>query len=238
MKLSIIVPIYNESRTIRALLNKLKAVRFPESVEIEVIVVDDGSTDGTRDILKNLGSGYTVLFHEKNKGKGSAIRTGLVKASGDYVVIQDGDLEYDPRDIRRMLETIVANGSPVLYGSRQLLNNTHGRLPFYAGGLFLTWIANILYRQHLTDEPTCYKMFKTDFLKSLPLACERFEFCPEVTALSALRGIQIPEIGISYHPRDVRDGKKIRWHDGIEAIWTLVKYRFCGIRKSVPRVAD
>src|SRR3989344_2625836 len=121
MKLSIIVPIYNESRTIRALLNKLKAVRFPESVEIEVNVVDDGSTDGTRDILKNLGSGYTVLFHEKNKGKGSAIRTGLVKASGDYVVIQDGDLEYDPRDIRRMLETIVANGSPGLYGSRQLL---------------------------------------------------------------------------------------------------------------------
>lgn len=225
-RLSILIPAYNERETIREILERIEAVPMP--VEKEVIIVDDGSTDGTRDILRAYDGKHVVVLHEKNAGKGAAIRTALAHATGDYVVPQDADLEYDPADLVPMVEKMIAEDLVALYGSREAgANRNRPSGPqYYLGGLLLTWITNALYRQKLTDEPTCYKMFKTEFLKGLPLVCERFEFCPEVTALTAKQGIMIPEIPVSYKPRSVEAGKKIRWEDGIEAIWTLIRYRF------------
>lgn len=224
-KLSILIPVFNESRTIAEILAQIDAVPMP--VEKELIIVDDGSTDGTREILRAYEGKYVIVFHEKNAGKGAAIRTALARATGDYVVPQDADLEYEPADLVPMVEKMIAEDLVVLYGSREsgANRNRPSGPQYYLGGLLLTWITNVLYAQKLTDEPTCYKMFKTEFITSLPLVCERFEFCPEVTALTAKRGIIIPEIPISYKPRSVDQGKKIRWKDGVEAIWTLVKYR-------------
>lgn len=224
-KLSIIVPAYNESATIEALIQKLETTPFVHP--IEVIIVDDGSTDGTREILEKYRTVHTIVFHEKNQGKGAAIRTGIGSVTGSHVVIQDADLEYDPNDLITMWDKMVAEGLPVLYGSRSMISgrNKDAGFSFYWGGQVVTWTANILYNLRLTDEPTCYKMFDAALLKSLPLKCERFEFCPEVTALVAKRGHKIPEIPIAYYPRTAAEGKKINWRDGIEAIWTLVKCR-------------
>lgn len=224
-KLSIIIPVYNEKGTIREIIKKIEQVHFP--IPKEIIIVDDGSTDGTREILESVRDQYKIVLHEKNKGKGAAIRTGIKKVTGSYVVIQDADLEYDPADLAKMLKKMIADDLEVLYGSRQLSRkkNEKAGWTYYLGGQFLTVLTNVLYGQAITDEPTCYKMFKTDLLKKLPLTCERFEFCPEVTALVAREGIKIPEIGISYHPRSKEEGKKIKWHDGWEAIATLIKYR-------------
>ena len=196
-------------------------------VEKEIIIVDDCSVDGTREFLKSSNGWGRVLFHDQNQGKGAAIRSGLKEATGDYVVIQDADLEYDPSDFKPMMEKMISEGLLVLYGSRRLKeeNTQYSGLLYYFGGWLLTILANLLYGQKLTDEPTCYKMFKTDFLKNLDLHCRRFEFCPEVTALTALRGIKISEVPISYRPRHKAEGKKICWRDELVAIWTLLKYR-------------
>lgn len=223
--LSIIIPAYNESATIEALLAKLATTAFPHPTQ--VIIVDDGSTDGTRDILERYRDTHTVIFHAHNSGKGAAIRTGIKSVTGTHVVIQDADLEYDPEDLVVMWKKMLAEDLPVLYGSRSM---EHGRnkdagFTFYWGGQLVTWTANLLYGLHLTDEPTCYKMFKSDVLLPLPLKCERFEFCPEVTALVAKKGYNIPEVPISYQPRTTEEGKKINWRDGFEALWTLVKNR-------------
>lgn len=225
MKLSIIIPAYNEKKTILKLLDKLEAVDFP--IEKEVIIIEDCSTDGTKEILRGLDK-YKIIYQPENKGKGSAIRTGLEQATGDYTAIQDADLEYDPDDLKVMLEKMIADDLTVLYGSRRIKkeNNQYSAISFFIGGIFLSWLTNILYDQKITDEPTCYKMFRTDFLRSLPLKCERFEFCPEVTALTAKKGIKIPEIGISYYPRKRAEGKKINWKDGLTAIMTLIEYKF------------
>ncbi len=226
MKLSIIIPVYNEKSTIRQLLEKVTSL----DIEKEIIIIDDSSTDGTREILGSTPNvnNYKILYHEKNQGKGRAIRTGLAEATGDYTVIQDADLEYDPQDLVKMFSYIRANNLEVLYGSRRLNkdNEKYAGLSYYLGGIFLSWVTNILYSQKITDEPTCYKMFKTDFLKSLPLVCERFEFCPEVTALTALRGIKIVEVPINYYPRSKEEGKKIGWQDGLAALRTLCIYRW------------
>jgi glycosyltransferase involved in cell wall biosynthesis len=173
-------------------------------------------------------SKYKIIFHNQNKGKGAAIRSGLKEASGEYVIVQDADLEYNPEDYNVLLEKIISNNLMVVYGSRQLKkqNQRYSGLLFYLGGIFLTSLTNLLFRQKLTDEATCYKLFKTDFLSSLPLKCQRFEFCPEVTALCAKNGIQIQEVPISYYPRGKNEGKKIRWRDGWEAVTTLLHYRF------------
>lgn len=228
-KLSIIIPVYNEKNTITKVLSKIDNLNFGETQK-EVVIVDDCSTDGTRDILKGLIDRYKIVCHEKNKGKGAAIRSGLFFVTGDWVTIQDADLEYDSNDLKSLLEKIKRPGVSVVYGSRRLHCNyfarRHSGHIFALGGIFLTWLTNLLYQTMITDEPTCYKMFRTDLLKSLDLKCQRFEFCPEVTAKIAKKGIKIHEVPINYYPRHKNEGKKINWKDGLEAIWTLLKNRF------------
>lgn len=230
--LSIIIPVYNEKNTLSEVLKQINEVDLGSEFSKEIVIIDDGSTDGTRELLTALEAQknplYHIVFHEKNKGKGSAIRTGLREVCGEYVIIQDADLEYNPEDYRRLLDKITAHNLLVVFGSRQLQQRTNKHIytSFYWGGVLLTWLTNILYGQHITDEATCYKMFKTSFIKKLPLTCERFEFCPEVTALTARQGVQIEEVPISYYPRSKEEGKKIKWQDGWEAIMVLLKYRF------------
>lgn len=227
MKLSVIVPVYNEKNTITEILRRLNDLDLG-GIEKEIIIVDDCSADGTRELLKDFSNDRgKIFFHDQNRGKGTAIRSGLTQTSGDYVVIQDADMEYDPNDFKPMIDKMISENLSVLYGSRRLkdANIQYSGLLYYLGGWLLTVLANILYGQKLTDEPTCYKMFKTDFIKNLNLRSRRFEFCPEVTALAALRGVKIPEVPISYCPRHKTEGKKIRWHDELVAIWTLLKHR-------------
>lgn len=234
-KLSIIIPVYNEKETILKILKRVKEADLG-AVEKEIIVIDDFSTDGTREVLKSvedkyhrLGGTSKVIYHRKNYGKGRAIRTGLEQVNSDWVVIQDADLEYDPNDLKLLLNKIREPGVKVVYGSRRLHHNyfksRHSGHIFAMGGIFITWFTNLLYGTSITDEPTCYKMVQTDLLKSINLKCIRFEFCPEVTAKIAKRGIKIHEVPISYYPRHKDEGKKIDWRDGLEAMWTLVKYR-------------
>jgi dolichol-phosphate mannosyltransferase len=228
MKLSIVIPVFNEKNTIAEILKRIEAADL--GVEKEIIMVDDFSTDGTRELLKAMAGRYKIFYHEKNQGKGSALRTGFREATGEVIVVQDADLEYDPNDFKIMLDKMMEPGVEVVYGSRVGHENyfkirKSGHV-FALGGFFLTWLANFLYGIKITDEPTCYKMFRADLLKSLNLECERFEFCPEVTAKIAKRGIKIAEVPINYYPRHKNEGKKIKWHDGLSAIWTLLKYRF------------
>jgi glycosyltransferase involved in cell wall biosynthesis len=225
-KLSIIIPVYNEEKTIKELVEKVKKVKLP--IKKEIIVVDDCSKDRTPEILKKI-KGIKIVRHpgNKNLGKGSAIRTGLKSITGDIVIVQDADLEYNPEDYRKLVEPIIKGKAKVVYGSRNLGDkHKHSYLSYYMGGVFLSKLANLIYGIKITDEATCYKMIRTDIIKSLNLKCERFEFCPEVTAKLAKKGIKILEIPISYSPRKITEGKKIRWKDGVEAIWTLIKYRF------------
>jgi len=228
MTLSVIIPIYNEKSTILEILKRIEAVDLNDiSFKKEIIIVDDSSIDGTREILKGLENKYKIIYHSKNQGKGAAILTGLNYVSGDYVIIQDADLEYDPKDYKKLLETALKNNAEVVYGSRRLKSqNKYSHLSFYLGGLFLTWLTKILYGIEITDESTCYKLFKTETIKAIPLKCKRFEFCPEVTAKIAKRKIKIYETPINYSPRHKKEGKKIKWKDGMEAIWVLIKNKF------------
>jgi len=197
------------------------------SLEKEIIIVDDGSTDGTQDILKTLSSPlFKIIFHRDNQGKGASIRTAIKKITGEVVVIQDADLEYDPNDYQKLIQPILEGRAEVVYGSRILGSKNRSGLSYYFGGKFLTLVTNLLYSTKITDESTCYKVFKANILKSINLKCRRFEFCPEVTAKVAKKGIQIYEVPINYYPRDKKEGKKIKWRDGMEAIWTLIKYKF------------
>lgn len=226
MRLSIIMPVYNERDTIDEIIKKVLEVPLPK----ELIIVDDGSIDGTQDILRKYEEEdiIKVFFHSKNSGKGRAIRTGLEKVSGDVIVIQDADLEYDPQDLQELIKPIKGGNAHVVYGSRRLsgTNTQHSGFSFYLGGILITYLTRWLYGLNITDEATCYKMIETKLIKSLNLECERFEFCPEVTAKLAKRKIPILEVPISYSPRHKKEGKKINWRDGLEAIWTLIKYKF------------
>lgn len=225
---SVIVPAFNEAATILPLLESLRSVRFP--VERQIVVVDDGSVDETPKLLAALPDpDVRVLTHPENRGKGAAIRTGLEAAEGEIVAIQDADLEYDPTELPKLVEPILRGEADVVYGSR-ILNpeNPASYRVFYWGGRFLSLCTNLLYGSSITDEPTCYKVFRTELLRSLNLECVRFEFCPEATAKLLLRGVRIHEIPISYRPRRVDEGKKIGWRDGIEAVWTLLKHRIRG----------
>ncbi len=229
MLLSVVIPCYNEKETLLQLLEKVRAVDLGE-VKKEIIVVDDCSTDGTKELLKKLqAEGETkIYFHAKNQGKGSALKTGFKHATGDIIIVQDADLEYNPEDYKKLIAPIVNGEYSVVYGSRERnsKNKRHSGVFFYLGGRFLTILSNVLYGAHLTDESCCYKVFTKEVLDSIPLKCERFEFCPEVTAKVLKRKIPIKEVPVSYHPRKIEDGKKIRFTDGLEAIWTLIKYRF------------
>ena len=244
MKLSVIIPVYNESKSIEALVEKVLAV----PVEKEVVIVDDASTDGTPDIIREkiLRAHPEICFerHEKNLGKGSAIRTGLPRATGDVIIIQDADLEYDPQDYVPILKEFGDPQVSVVYGTRFKFVNKYlfvwhwfcnrflgahyeiRYLHHFLGILLLNFLANILYSANITDEATCYKAFRCEVLSKIKLRCHGFEFCPELTAKVRKAGYRITEVPITYHPRSRKEGKKLNWKHGFEAIWTLIKYRF------------
>ncbi|HEV2395657.1 MAG TPA: glycosyltransferase family 2 protein [Candidatus Sulfotelmatobacter sp.] len=219
---SVIVPVYNESAHLDELLQAVEA----SPVKKEIIIVDDGSTDGTREKLQALPprDDVTIIFHEKNCGKGASIRTALAFVRGEYVLIQDSDLEYDPRDYVSLLRPLQEGRANVVYGVRP--DRPERGLRFFLGAKLLTHLANFLYRAGIHDEATCYKVFRRSVLSPLKLECRRFEFCPEVTAKLCRMGERIAEVPISYNPRSALEGKKIRHADGWLAIWTLIRYRF------------
>lgn len=218
-----IIPVFNEKGNVKKIIAEIKKV----SIRKEIIVIDDGSTDGTVEILKDLHDHEVRIYHHPiNIGKGAAIRLGLFYAKGDIIIIQDADLEYDPQDYLELIKPIVAGESEVVYGKRQFDAGKKRHLRYYLGGRLLTHIVNFLYGIKISDEATCYKVFKADVFKNIKLNCIGFEFCPEITAKIAKRGIGIVEVPISYKPRSMKEGKKIRWFDGIKAIYVLLKYKF------------
>jgi len=222
--LSVIIPVFNEERTIDALLRRVLAAPYSK----QVIVVDDGSTDGTPALLRTWQGRPEVEIHSQavNSGKGAAIRVGIGAAKGRFVVIQDADLEYDPQDYPKLIEPLEQGTEQVVFGSRYLQRpEAMGALLFRTGVRVINWAVKLLYGIRLTDEATCYKAMPTSLLKALDLQCERFEFCPEVTAKICRLGIRIAEVPISYHARATSEGKKIRLVDGIEALQTLWRWR-------------
>ncbi len=226
-KLSIIVPVYNEERTLKTILEKIKKTRL-KNVKKEIIIVDDASTDGTKKILENIkDKSIKIIRHKKNMGKGYAIRTALNSITGDIILIQDADLEYDPNDYAKLIKPIIEKKVDVVYGSRILNQKSkYSRFAYYAAGRSLTVITNLLYGINITDEPCGYKAFSSRIIKNIKLKCKRFEFCPEVTAKIAKKGIRIHEVPASYNPRSRKEGKKIKFSDWLEAVYTLLKYRF------------
>lgn len=237
--LSIIIPAYNEQQHISELLRQVKTVNLDKvHVQKEIIVVNDGSKDDTAKIVKTHHSDVILLSHPTNFGKGAAIRTGIAQATGDIILIQDADLEYDPREYSKLIKPLLNGEAHVVYGSRYLaqdqqrknrdfLKKQHKKAYnfFYIGGRLLTIATNLLYRASITDEATCYKVFKKDVIKTMHLECEKFEFCPEVTAKTLKAGYTIKEVPISYKPRRIEEGKKIKFKDGIACLATLIKYR-------------
>jgi glycosyltransferase involved in cell wall biosynthesis len=248
MKLSILIPAFNEQNTIEAILRRVAAVRveleLPPDIagsfsdadsdgvvrlSKEIIVVDDGSTDGTGAILADMVSegDITLLIHEENRGKGAAVRSAIEQASGEILLIQDADLEYDPRDYPNLVRPILEGRADVVYGSRFLGGPRKAMLFWHAtGNKLLTFVTNVLYDAILSDMETCYKVFRAEVIKDIPLHSRRFEFEPEVTAKVLKRGHRIYEVPISYTGREYNEGKKITWRDGFTALWTLIKYRF------------
>ena len=221
MKLSIIIPVYNEGKTVGEIIRQVQKVK---GFEKEIIVVDDASTDETSSVLKQFKH-ITVIRHETNQGKGAAIRTGVAKATGDYVMVQDADLEYDPQDILLMLSPIKKGKASVVYGSRFTGPRRNMFFWHWMGNQLLTLVTNILYNTTLSDMETCYKLIPLPLVKSLNLKAKRFEFEPEVTAKILKRGIRIWEVPISYAGREYHEGKKISWKDGLPALWTLIRER-------------
>jgi glycosyltransferase involved in cell wall biosynthesis len=220
---SVIVPCFNHGRYLR---EALASVGTPE-VRTEIIVVDDGSSDGTREVLKQLGdSTVRVVLHPHNRGKGAAVRTGFGHATGDYVLVQDADLEYDPDDWPKLLNPVLRGKARVVYGSRFTGERRNMLFLHWVGNRFLSLLTNVLYNTTLSDMETCYKLFDRTLLDSITLRAQRFEFEPEVTAKILRRGVRIYEVPISYTGREFDEGKKITWVDGFVALWTLVKYRF------------
>ena len=223
MKLSVIIPVYNEVRTIREIIIVVASVPTPK----EIIVVDDGSTDGTRKILASLVvPGLRVIYQDRNQGKGSAIRRGIAEATGDAIIIQDADLEYDPMDYLPLLRALVSGSADVIYGSR-FLGKKSVTAPWHRFvNFFLTELTNLLYGCRLTDMETCYKLYRTETLRSIPLHSNGFEIEVELTAKTLRSGRRIQELPISYKGRSFHDGKKIGWRDGVRAVRELVRYRF------------
>jgi glycosyltransferase involved in cell wall biosynthesis len=239
MKVSVIIPVYNEFTTFHQVLERVRCAALPAGCSKEIVVIDDGSTDGTRQALDEEERAGIVVGHHnaQNAGKGTAIRAGIQLASGDILIIQDGDLEYDPNDYAAILEPIVRGEADVVYGSRFLGRPVGMAWKNRIANRILTFAANLLYGARISDEATAYKAFRSSVLRQIHLECRRFEFCPEVTAKLRRLGFCIHEVPIRYNARDIREGKKIRARDGIEALWTLLHYRFTpvrGIRASSP----
>ena len=225
MNISVIIPSYNEKNTIQEIIRRVQA----ENIASEILVVDDGSTDGTRDILKSLdGSGLIkTILHEYNKGKGAAIRTGIKQAKGDVIIIQDADLEYNPREYKNLLEPIEQGLAEVVYGSRFLGAPRRPAMFWHmVANKLLTFMTNILYNNILTDMETGYKVFLREVVRDMPLRANRFDFEPEFTAKILKRKVRIFEVPITFNPRDYSEGKKIGLKDAFQAVWALLKFRF------------
>ena len=223
LKLSVVIPAYNEKGTIAEIIRRVKAV----DVDKEIIIVDDYSTDGTREILKDLAArGEKVFFHERNMGKGAALRTGFKHAAGDYIIVQDADLEYDPDDYLKLLAPVLKGRAEVVYGSRFTGEHRDMFFHHWVGNKFLTLVTNVLYNTTLSDMETCYKLFRADIIKSIDIKSDRFNFEPEITAKVLKKKVRIYEVPISYAGREFSEGKKITWADGFFAVWALIKYRF------------
>jgi len=225
MKLTIIIPVYNELSTIEEIVTRVKASPVPDK---EIILVDDYSTDGTRDFLKEKLESQVakIIYQDKNSGKGFALKTGFAHATGDIVIIQDADLEYDPNEYPSLIEPIVTNKADVVYGSRFIGGGPHRVVYFwhYVGNRFLTLMSNMFTNINLTDMETCYKVFRREIIQSIDIKENRFGFEPEITAKIARMRVRIYEMGISYYGRTYEEGKKIGWKDGVKAIWCIIKY--------------
>ncbi|HEV2310109.1 MAG TPA: glycosyltransferase family 2 protein [Acidimicrobiia bacterium] len=223
--LSVIVPVYNERNTVAEIVRRMRAVELP--LDREIVIVDDGSTDGTRQVLSQLAdSTVRVVLHDRNQGKGAAVRTGLAQVTGDLVLIQDADLEYDPDDWPKLLAPALKGRARVVYGSRFTGERRNMLFFHWVANRFLSLVTNVLYNTTLSDMETCYKLFERDVISGIRLRASRFDFEPEVTAKVLRQGIRIYEVPISYSGREVDEGKKIKWQDGVDALWALVKYRF------------
>ena len=226
MKVSVVMPVYNERQFVRDIIGRVLAVPLP-GMERELIVVDDCSKDGTRELLKELSlPGVTAVFHDQNRGKGAALRTGFAQAAGDVILVQDADLEYNPSDYPVLLKPILDGNADVVYGSR-FLGGPHRVHLFWhmVGNRFLTLLSNMMSNLNLTDMETCYKVFKREVLQGMTLRSDRFGFEPEFTLKVARGGWRVYEVPISYHGRDYAEGKKIGWKDGVSAVYTIIKYR-------------
>ncbi|MCH7641127.1 glycosyltransferase family 2 protein [Patescibacteria group bacterium] len=238
MKLSIIIPVYNEERTLKEIIYRVKKARIPAGVSSEIIVVDDASEDSSKLRFQSAKLEFKIknlklVEHKKNKGKGAAVRSGIKTSSGDIILIQDADLEYNPADYSRLLKPILEGKTRIVYGTRlknyplKLFGNDKTPLPLHLiGNKFLTFVTNLLYGSNLSDMETGYKVFKAEVLKGVKLKSKRFEFEPEITAKVLKRGYNIYEVPIKVNPRGYDEGKKITWRDGFSATWTLIKYRF------------
>lgn len=236
-KVSIIIPVYNEEASLDKIISR---VLYSNTLNLkkEIIIVNDGSSDKSGHILdqlplkdKNIEKYIKIYHHRRNKGKGTAIRTAIKNSTGDIIIIQDADLEYSPKEFPKLLRPIMDGKTKVVYGSRELSGkNEHSSIIFHVGGRLVTAVTNLLYKSNLTDEATGYKVFESKLLKSLPLRCQRFEFCPEVTGLLLKKHQRVLEVPISYDARHHNEGKKIKVWDGFEAIWTLVNIRFTKLK--------